>query len=162
THIGNLPNIIQDGGLWSDEECRKQQIHGQTIGYAHIKERRMTRIILLPPGGTLGAYVPFYFAPRSPMLYTIERRNTDYKDGQEQVVHLVSSADAISCFNPALHWMFTEGHAEIAFSQFFNNLKDLDKIDWPLMNSHYWHDTIEDNDRKRRRQAEFLVHRFFP
>jgi len=30
------------------------------------------------------------------------------------------------------------------------------------MKSRYWNDTIEDNDRKRRRQAEFLVHSFFP
>jgi len=26
------------------------------------------------------------------------------------------------------------------------------------LEAHYWNDTEEDNDRKRRRQAEFLVH----
>ena len=30
------------------------------------------------------------------------------------------------------------------------------------MQSRYWFDTPEDPDRKRRRQAEFLVHQFFP
>ena len=35
-------------------------------------------------------------------------------------------------------------------------------IDWELMESKYWHDTDEDNSRKRRRQAEFLIHKFCP
>lgn len=30
------------------------------------------------------------------------------------------------------------------------------------MKSKWWSDTLEDMDRKRRRQAEFLVHNFFP
>jgi hypothetical protein len=30
------------------------------------------------------------------------------------------------------------------------------------MQETYRYDTTEDGDRKRRRQAEFLVHRFFP
>jgi len=30
------------------------------------------------------------------------------------------------------------------------------------MQARYWSDTNTDNDRKRRRQAEFLVHNFFP
>ena len=96
------------------------------------------------------------------MLYTIHRGNTDYKGGQEPVVHLVSSAETVAQARPPLQWMFTEGHAEIAFSQFFNDLEDLDEVDWEVMKSNYWHDTEADNDRKRRRQAEFLVHRFFP
>ena len=35
-------------------------------------------------------------------------------------------------------------------------------IDWELMESKYWHDTDEDNSRKRRREAEFLIHKFCP
>lgn len=30
------------------------------------------------------------------------------------------------------------------------------------MSDKYWRDTVADGDRKRRRQAEFLVHRTFP
>jgi hypothetical protein len=30
-------------------------------------------------------------------------------------------------------------------------------VDWSLVRGRYWSDTAEDNDRKRRKQAEFLV-----
>jgi hypothetical protein len=30
------------------------------------------------------------------------------------------------------------------------------------MKQRYWFDTAEDGDRKRRRQAEFLVHKYLP
>ena len=61
-----------------------------------------------------------------------------------------------------LDFTFTEGHAELAYSSFFEDLVDLDKVDWRIMRSRWWNDTVEDMDRKRRRQAEFLVHDFFP
>lgn len=50
----------------------------------------------------------------------------------------------------------------MAYSSFFSSTDDLDKIDWPLMAAAFWNDTSADGDRKRRRQAEFLVHHFFP
>jgi len=61
-----------------------------------------------------------------------------------------------------LRWVFTEGHADMGYTDFFDDFRDLIKIDWPLMEERYWHDTDDDPDRKRRRQAEFLVHQFFP
>ena len=35
-------------------------------------------------------------------------------------------------------------------------------ISYYLLVPKYWQDKLTDGDRKRRRQAEFLVHRFFP
>jgi hypothetical protein len=122
----------------------------------------MQRKVPLEPGGVLSDYVPFYFAPRSPLLYAIERRNADYKGGQQPIIHLVSSAEAVSGWKPAIDWMFTEGHAGVAFSRFFDRLDDLDRVDWGVMRGRYWADTDDDPDRVRRRQAEFLVHKFFP
>ena len=37
-----------------------------------------------------------------------------------------------------------------------------EKIDWELMESKYWSLTPDDPDRKRRRQAEFLIYKFCP
>ena len=36
------------------------------------------------------------------------------------------------------------------------------EVDWTVMASRYWHDTTAEPDRKRRRQAEFLVHERVP
>lgn len=47
-------------------------------------------------------------------------------------------------------------------SDFYDNIADLKQIDWEIMKATYWNDTDQDNDRSRRRQAEFLVHQFFP
>jgi hypothetical protein len=50
----------------------------------------------------------------------------------------------------------------MALSEFYNQSSDLNKIDWQIMKEIYWNDTEQDGDRKRRRQAEFLVKDFFP
>jgi hypothetical protein len=45
---------------------------------------------------------------------------------------------------------------------FYDDLDNLDEIDWDVMGVKYWRDTNDDPDRKRRRQAEFLVYMKFP
>lgn len=159
THINNLERIIAEGGLQCDRSAQK--LKAVNIGHKHIKARRMNRQVPVGPGGTVGDYVPFYFAPRSPMLYAINGGWVEgYNAGQRPVIYLCSSAESVS--DAGLQWVFTEGHADMRFTDFFDDLNDLDKVDWNLMGSRYWNDTDEDPDRKRRRQAEFLVHEFFP
>ena len=95
------------------------------------------------------------------MLYTISRGNVQgYTEGQPPIVHLVAEAEQV--VGQGLGFAFTDGHAVMAISNYFTDLADLDKIDWPIMQARYWNDTAEDGDRKRRRQAEFLVHRSMP
>ena len=132
------------------------------IAYENIQDRRATTYVPCGRGGVLHDYVPFYFAPRSPMLYTINRGNVEnYTQGQATVIHLVSSVENIE--SEDLSFVFTDGHAVMTFTEFFDDLKYLDDaIDWDVMEARYWKDTNEDNDRKRRRQAEFLVRNFFP
>jgi hypothetical protein len=133
----------------------------QTIAYEHIQERRAIRKVPCGPGGVLHDYVPFYFAPRSPMLYTIDRGNVEAcPGGQSTILHLVSTIEAM--VDHGLGFAFTDGHAIILFSQFFDDLNDLDKVDWETMRSTFWFDTDVKPDRNRRRQAEFLIHRHLP
>jgi len=118
-------------------------------------------VVPLPPGGVIHDYVPFYFAPRSPMLYAISCGGVaGYSDGQKPIVHLVSSAEAVQ--EAGLPFVFTDGHAIMDLSDFFNDLNELPRVDWTVMRSRYWNDTVQDPDRCRRRQAEFLVHRSLP
>jgi hypothetical protein len=161
THIRNLPNILGDGGLWCDHVVSERNLAHVSIAHQHIKDRRSAKQVPCSAGGVLADYVPFYFAPRSPMLYTINRGNVKgYTDGQSPILHLVSSIETVQKAN--LPFAFTDGHAPMDISRFFDDLKYLDQIDWKIMKAIYWADTIEDGDRSRRRQAEFLVHQFFP
>jgi len=161
THVRNLEPIIQHGGLYCDRMRAEQQLASVGIAHNHIKERRARRRVPTCWRGTLADYVPFYFAPRSPMLYSIHGGYVEqYREGQRPVVHLASSAESIAA--AGLAFTFTEGHAELAYSSFYDDLADLDKVDWQVMKSRWWNDTVEDMDRKRRRQAEFLVHGFVP
>jgi len=159
THIDNLAAIVAEGGLRCDREATERALAKVGIAHKHIKERRAKRRVPIGPGGTFDDYVPFYFAPRSPMLFSINGGRVDgYSDGQRSVVHLVSSAEAVSAADAP--FVFADGHADMDLSEFFDDLDDLNKIDWKIMKAGYWADTDEDGDRKRRRQAEFLIHRF--
>jgi hypothetical protein len=39
----------------------------------------------------------------------------------------------------------------MAFSDFYDDLNDLETIDWDIMAAKYWRNTFDDPDRKRRR-----------
>lgn len=161
THVRNLEPILELGGLYCDRAMAERQVQAVGIAHKHIKERRAKRQVPTCKRGTLADYVPFYFAPRSPMLYAIHCGQVEgYSEGQRPVLHLMSSAEAVQA--AGLPFTFTEGHAEMAFSEFFEDLADLARIDWKIVEATYWRDTDADMDRKRRRQAEFLVHEFFP
>ncbi|MFN0070445.1 MAG: DUF4433 domain-containing protein [Chloroflexota bacterium] len=161
THIDNLPSICGDGRLHCCSELRGRNAGDCDIAHAHIQDRRAATSVPCAAGGRLHDYVPFYFAPRSPMLYAIGRGNVaGYSDGAGPIIHLVSSVAAVAA--AGIPFAFTDGHATVAITRFFSSLEDLDQVDWPVMSQTYWNDTNEDPDRKRRRQAEFLVHRAFP
>lgn len=92
THVDNLGGIIADGGLVSDREIIERGGPTQTIGMSDIKRRRVEEIaVYCHPGTKVGDYVPFYFCPRSVMLYVIHCANHPeliYRGGQEPIVHL--------------------------------------------------------------------------
>ena len=39
-------------------------------------------------------------------------------------------------------------------------MKNLGEVDWKLVYEMYWRNTDRDMDRKRRKQAEFLIHKY--
>jgi hypothetical protein len=126
-----------------------------------VQEKRRNKQLKRSPGGILHDYVPFYFAPRSPMMYVISRGGVEgYDRDTKPFVYLVSSVQRIREAN--LQFAFTDGHPVVALSRFFDNISDLDKVDWQVMEATSWKDTREEPDRRRRRQAEFLVHKTLP
>jgi DUF971 family protein len=87
--------------------------------------------------------------------------NVQGHDGnQERIIYVVSTAQTVQQHN--ISFVFTDGHGIMAWTAFFDDLAQLSEVDWAVMELEYWNDTNQDPDRKRRRQAEFLVYEVFP
>ena len=74
-HVDRLRSIIVEGGLLCDAEIAERPPLGTTIGMTSIKQRRLCLPLYSRPGLHVGNCVPFYFCPRSIMLYVIHRAN---------------------------------------------------------------------------------------
>lgn len=145
--------------------CKRAMIESQVghidIAYESVQGRRVETHIPHPPYGNLHDYVPFSFCPRPVMLLPIKSgRVPQYQSGQDEIVHLVTDFPMVSQLS--LSWVFTDGHAIMGLTDFYNIPDDFGQIDWDVVGSNDWRDTLEDNDRKRRKQAEFLVYGSFP
>lgn len=161
THVRNLPAILASGGLACASALRQHGVAYADIAHEHIQDRRATTPVPCGPGGVLHDYVPFYFAPRSPMLYSNHRGNVPSNaEGQRPIVHLVTTAQRMQALG--VSFAFTDGHGTMEITDFYDDLTALGQVDWAIMRARYWSDTDEDSDRRRRRQAEFLVRAHVP
>jgi len=75
THVQNLPSILVASCLSSDARRIAQGLVTTNVGMTKIKERRLALEVECHPGTKVGEYVPFYFCPRSIMLYLLYRGN---------------------------------------------------------------------------------------
>lgn len=130
------------------------------IGETELIIERANLQIFKKPGGTIKDYVAFYFGIRSPMLYCIKNGFDVTRKPQNEIIYLVSSMEKLLEFKRK--FVFTDGHAFAAFTMFFNNVKDIDQIDWNAVNLVRWNNTETDPDRKRRKQAECFVYKDIP
>ena len=160
-HVDNLHIYLRRGGMhaaacWPDDGLIWKANHDE-----EVQSKRQTKHVPCGPGGTLHDYVPFYFGPRSPMLYRLHTGWVKgYTEGQEPLVCLVSTAQTVATSN--LGFAFSDGHGIAGFTKWFDRLADLEQVDWQASYATWWRDTVEDMDMERRKQAEFLVHRFCP
>jgi hypothetical protein len=92
------------------------------------------------------------------MLNLKTGRVPGYNEGQAPLIYFVSTCQAVA--DSGAKFVFTDGHGLAKFTQWFDDLADLERIDWNIVKARYWKDTPDDSDRQRRKQAEFLVHRF--
>lgn len=164
THVDNLPNIIAQGGLWSDREMIDQELDVNTVGLSDIKERRLEELdVDCNPGTKVGDYVPFYLCPRSVMLSVFWYDNIPeltYHEGQEPIVHL--QADMNKCVKWAkkndVMFAFSDMNAGMRAAEFFNKKSKLKRIDWDVVNGTDFSTRM----KKHKKAAEFLIHEWFP
>jgi hypothetical protein len=162
THIDNLEQIV-DGMLWSDAERIRRTLNCQIVGMNEIKRRRLEELeVTCHPGTRVGECVPFYFCPRSVMLYLLYQGNHPqlaYRGGQRPILHL--EADLHGSVQWAdtnrKRWAFTNGNAGTRYTPFFNDLMRLNDLNWESIAATDWRDPIV----KERKQAEFLVQQCF-
>lgn len=125
------------------------------IGDSSLINIRKSRIIT--GNLKLSDFVSFYFCAKAPMLYMIRHGFKDVQQREpEEIVYLVSSIEKI--VDEDYLYYFTDGKANASVSKVFDSIKDLDKLDWDVIEDEFWANTEEDQDRKRRKQAEFLIY----
>lgn len=158
-HRANLPWILENGlHAINAEQLSPHWVH---IGNPELIAKRAYHPVTLAPGGVLNDYVPFYFTPFSPMLKNIhsgyagivQRANAD-------IVILVSSMHQLH--KQAVPFVFTDAHAYYQWANWYSDIKDLERIDWALLQRRDFKRDTNDPAKFERYQAEALVYRHCP
>lgn len=157
-HLDRLPSIIRSGEIWSDAQVRGRRPPGTAIGMSSIKERRLTTRLTSHPDLAVGDCVPFYFCPRSVMLYVIHKANHPelaFRGGQDEILHLELNVNETVSWaeEHGRRWAFTLSNAGSSYFEDRADLARLTEVDWEAVRATNW------RDRREGKQAEFLVER---
>jgi hypothetical protein len=88
TALDNLTMICQQGELTSKTKGASLGIQYHNIAHTGAQSTRAQKSVINPPGGSVHDFVPFYFAPRSPMLSAIHHgRVTGCHYAQTDIIH---------------------------------------------------------------------------
>jgi hypothetical protein len=155
-HVDNIPVYLTRGGLHASNCIPDDGMAYKTIHNVDIQSHRPVKQINCGPCGVIHDYIPFYFGPLSPMMLQLKTGQVEgYSEGQDPLVYLVSTAQEVC--DSGTGFVFSDGHGIADFTSWFDDLADLDKIDWDMAKERYWSDNVNDMDRQCRKQAEFLV-----
>jgi ssDNA thymidine ADP-ribosyltransferase, DarT len=165
TDISNLSAIFASRELLSKNVIASRQGNYKNIAYQGAQGKRANKQLPNPPGGLIHDYVPFYFAPRSPMLNAIHSgRVPDCPGGQASIVHFETTVTAlVSNREP---FVFFDRNATLDYSEPHTDLAHLDQVAWGMLTENpkldgfckYFNNNADRYvDRMERRMAEFLV-----
>lgn len=162
-NVDKLPSIISDGRLFCDSTMAQRAPAGTTIGMGSIKQRRLALPVKCYSGAVVGDFVPFYYCPRSVMLYVIHRASNPelgYKGGQDPIVHLEADLNTVLAWaaNVNNSWAASDSNAGAAYAQFSNSPAHFSTLNWGYIAATSWSQA----DIKEAKQAEFLMYRSFP
>lgn len=154
THIDNISHIVEHGITHSFSPNSNSNY--VSIGDTSLISTR--NIQSLSNGRLLSDYIPFYFGPRSPMLYVIQKGfNFVPSLAADKIIYCITSVETV--LEHQLQFVFTDGHAVDRFSSLYTeeSITELEKIvDLNAVYAKYWTDD-KDLDLKRRKEAEFLI-----
>jgi len=161
-HLDRLPSVVEEQALLCDTEVVRRSLGGTTIGMTSIKKRRLEELRLSShPDLLVGSCVPFYFCPRSVMLYLIYCGNDPdlaYRQGQQPILHLEADLrQTVAWANQQrVRWAFTLSNAGARYFEDRCDLQHLAEIDWNAVEATDWRSC------KEGKQAEFLIEQRFP
>ncbi len=164
THVRNLAPLASSDWLWSDAKRIELGLKCRVVGMPMIKHRRLEEIdVNCHPGTKVGQYAPFYFCPRSIMLYILHRGNhpdIEYTEGQRPIVHLQADLRATVQWadDNKVRWAFSDRNAGAYLADFFKTWQKLDRINWDAVSAT----DFRDSQVKEGKQAEFLLFEAFP
>lgn len=154
-HVDNLEYLLEYG-MFHKSHINADPNYINIGDSILIQQRNDHDVGINPPNGQLGEYVPFYFGGLSPMLLNIKTGHRGItRRPQEEIIYICCSIQSI--LDKCELWCFTDGHAKNAITTFYNQINDLSHVDLKLAGERYWHNTDEDFDKMRKKQAEFLV-----
>ena len=166
-HVDRLSSVIADGHMWCDEVMAARQDAGTTIGISEIKARRLASGLASRPGLRVGQCVPFYFCPRSVMLFLLHRGNhpsLTYRGGQAPILHFETGLHRLVDWaaGNGRRWAFTLSNAGAVYFEDRSDLGQLGEINWDAVNATKWSGQGIDPMIEEGKQAEFLVERSLP
>ena len=160
-HIDNIPHILEYGLVRSGSPNVNPNY--VPIGDQLVIEKRRNRLLESSSWKKIGDFIPFYFGPRSPMLYVIQHGYNGVKRIEaEKIVYCVIRlediiGDGIECY-------FTDGHVLNGLTQVFPGtlLESVDEyVQYDEVFAYRWDDD-EYLDLKRRKEAELLLKNDLP
>ena len=155
-HVDTLPTLLTRGALHAPNSTPQDGLPYRTIHSVSVQASRHLNQIGCGPRGTSHDYVPFYFGPLSVMLLNLKTDRVDgYREGQVPLIYLTTSVQRV--LEAGCRFVFSDGHGLARFTRWYEDVAQLDKVDWDLVPARYWADQPDDNDRQRRKQAGFLV-----
>lgn len=166
-HCDRFESIAEDGFIWCDSAVHDRESPGTRIGMDGIKKRRLSNLLSSHDDLHVGDCVPFYFCPRSIMLYLIHRGNhpdMSYYGGQEPVIHLEADlATTVQWANlNQKRWVFSLSNAGSFYFEDFYDMAELYRINWKAVTNNQWAGRGVDPVVKEGKQAEFLLEKQFP
>ena len=146
SHIDNVKSIVAHGlkshnRAWSDHEPTD-------ISEKCVQDERKKKSDLCHYR-KLHDYVPLLFEAKGPMLSCL-------RCIQEELVVFAINYERVMMLDQVV---FTDGNAASGGTNFYQNIDDLEKLDWDCLNDDWWTNT---EDGKRKRAAEVLIPHHLP
>lgn len=149
TDIHNLDSIVKNGLLCPNIKKERGIIH-KNIANMNIQERRAKMDVTAGPGGKVHDYVPFYFSSINPMLLTLlNQKNVD----QPFIIYFCVKIQRLLQDDA----VFTDASANTNEApNFYSDPKELDKLDWELIDKRTWGKGTD--EEKHKKMAEAFIH----